>query len=226
MARLTKENVDRARATIALYPQMRSAMIPLLHLVQEQDGYVTRDGMEHVAELLELTPAEVYGTASFYEMFKMHPTGRYLVNVCTNISCMLVGGYELLAHLEERLGVSAGATTADGMFTLEEVECIAACTDAPCLLVNYRTFGPLTNRDADTLIDDLAAGRLAETVPVHGVTNRVKTRRFSATPGAAPAAAGTAALDAEGAASPPGPGATEPQSKDETSPTRKPEPGR
>ena len=186
MARLSKENVDRARETIAMYPQSRSALIPLLHLVQEQDGYLTRDGMVHVAELLELTPAEVYGTATFYEMFKLHPVGTYMVNVCTNVSCMLLGGYELLAHLEERLGVSAGATTTDRMFTLEEVECIAACTQAPCLSVNYRVFGPLTNDEADLMIDDLRAGRLAEQVPPHGVTNRVKTRRFAGAPSGDP----------------------------------------
>src|SRR5688500_2902955 len=99
MARLTKENVERARLAISRYPQKRSAMMPLLHLVQEQDGHLTADGMAHVAELLELTPAEVYGTASFYEMFKHHEVGRYLINVCTNVSCMLLGAYELLSHL-------------------------------------------------------------------------------------------------------------------------------
>ena len=177
MARLSKDNVERARLTISWYPEKRSALMPLLHLVQEQDGYLTRDGMKHVAELLDLTPAEVYGTASFYEMFKMEQVGPYLVNVCTNVSCMLTGGYELLAHLEETLGISAGATTADGTFTLQDVECVAACTQAPCVLVNYRVFGPLTIADASKLVDDLANGRLAGDVPDHGVTTRVKQRR-------------------------------------------------
>jgi NADH-quinone oxidoreductase subunit E len=174
MARLTKENVERARATIALYPQARSALLPVLHLLQEQDGYLTEDGMSHVAELIGITPAEVYGTASFYDMFFTHPVGTYLVSVCTNIACLLNGGQELLEHAEETLGVQAGGTTADGRFTLEEVECIALCGNAPCLAVNWRFFGDVTHDDFDGLVDDLGAGRLADTVPPHGTLSRVR----------------------------------------------------
>ena len=174
MARLTKDNEARARQTIALYPQPRSAMLPLLHLVQEQNGYLTKEGMAHVAELLGLTPVEVYGTASFYDMFFTHPVGKYLVSVCTNIACLLNGGVELLEHAEERLGVQAGATTADGTFTLEEVECIGLCGNAPCLTVNWRFFGDVTDESFDGLVDDLAAGRLDETVPPHGTLSRVR----------------------------------------------------
>ena len=221
MARLNKENEARAREIMGRYPQVRSAMIPLLHLVQEQDGYVTRDGMVHVAELLELTPAEVYGTATFYEMFKLEPVGRYLVNVCTNISCMLLGGYELLDAFEAKLGVKPGSTTPDGLFTLEEVECVAACTQAPCALVNYRVFGDLTTESAGGLIDDLRAGRLSDTVPQHGVTNRV------ALPQLATIGGGPAPAPEEDAASGPGPakGAEQERSKEPTSPTREPESG-
>lgn len=174
MARLSKEMVERARATIALYPKARSALIPMLHLVQEQDGYLTSDGMEHVAELLDLTPAEVFGTATFYDMLFTHPVGTYLVSVCTNIACLLNGGQELLEHAESALGVQAGATTPDGRFTLEEVECIALCGNAPCLAVNWRFFGDITNDGFDALIDDLGAGRLSETVPPHGTLSRVR----------------------------------------------------
>jgi NADH-quinone oxidoreductase subunit E len=92
---------DRAPEIIARYPRPKSALIPLLHLAQEQDGYVADDAMEHIAELIGVTPAEVLGTCSFYEMFKREPVGEYLVNVCTNIACMLVGGEELLHHLED-----------------------------------------------------------------------------------------------------------------------------
>ena len=102
--------------------------------------------MAHIAELIGITPAEVYGTASFYEMFKFEPVGRYCVNICTNISCQLLGGWELLEHAEERLGIKAGGTTADGLFTLEDVECIAACTEAPALQVNYRFRYKVTRR--------------------------------------------------------------------------------
>ena len=107
--------------------------------------------MAHIAELIDVTPAEVLGTCSFYEMFKREPVGEYLVNVCTNISCMLLGGEELLHHLEDRLGIKSGSTTPDGTLHIEDVECIAACTEAPCLQVNYRYFYKVTPDDADAL---------------------------------------------------------------------------
>ena len=122
MARLNAQNVDLAREIIARYPRTRSALIPLLHVAQEQDGWVTDDAMEHIAELLDLTPAEVLGTCSFYEMFKREPVGQYVINVCTSISCFLMGGDELLEHAEERLGTKAGGRTEDGMFFLEGYE--------------------------------------------------------------------------------------------------------
>jgi NADH-quinone oxidoreductase subunit E len=174
MSRFSPERVKIAQEIIGRYPVSRSALIPLVHLAQEQDGYVAEDAMEHVAELIGCTPAEVYGTASFYEMFKFHPVGRYVVGVCTNISCLLTGGYELLDHAEESLGVRVGRTTADGMFTLEDMECIAACTEAPCMLVNYRYFHKVSNDDFDRVIGDLRAGRLAEVVPEHGTLARVR----------------------------------------------------
>jgi NADH-quinone oxidoreductase subunit E len=198
MARLTKDNEARARSTIALYPQPRSAMLPLLHLVQEQNGYLTEDGMAHVAELLGVSPVEVYGTASFYDMFFTHPVGTYLVSVCTNIACLLNGGYELLEHAEERLGVQAGGTTEDGRFTLEEVECIGLCGNAPCLTVNWRFFGDVTDESFDGLVDDLGAGRLAETVPPHGTLSRV--RRTVGLQAGGPQGAGAAPPIEEGAA--------------------------
>ena len=174
MPGLSKENLERARQTIALYPQARSAMLPLLHLVQEQEGYLSDEGMAQVAELLELTPAEVYGTATFYDMFFTHPVGTYLISVCTNVACLLNGGYELLEHAEKRLGVKPGGTTADGRFTLEEVECIGLCGNAPCLTANWRFFGDVTAERFDGLVDDLAGGRLSETVPPHGTLCRVR----------------------------------------------------
>jgi len=184
MARLSPDNVQRAKDLIALYPQPRSALIPILHVAQEQDGWLTPDGMAHIAELLDLAPAEVYGTASFYDMLFTHPVGKYLVSVCTNLACMLNGGYELLEHAEERLGVAPGGTTEDGLFTLEDVECIAYCGGAPCLAVNWRFFGPLTSADFDRLIDDLQAGRLDAEVPPHGTLCRV--RRQAPVPSPAP----------------------------------------
>jgi NADH-quinone oxidoreductase subunit E len=174
MARLTPENEVLARQIIARYPRSRSALIPLLHVAQEQDGWVTDEAMAHIGELLGLTSAEVLGTCSFYEMFKREPVGTYLVNVCTNISCQLLGGEELLEHVEESLGVKAGATTPDGLFTVEDVECIAACTEAPCLQVNYRYFHRITHGEFDALVDDLRAGRRGDEIPPHGTTTRVR----------------------------------------------------
>lgn len=174
MSRLSPENVQRAREIIARYPRSRSALIPLCHLAQEQDGWLAPDAMEHIAELLELEAAEVLGTASFYEMFKLHPVGKYLIGVCTNISCLLLGGEELLSHASERLGCHPGTTTEDGLFTLEEMECLAACTEAPCLQVNYRYFNKVSNEDFDRLVEDLRSGRLKDTVPEHGTLSRIR----------------------------------------------------
>jgi len=174
MARFEGTNLDTAIEIRDRYPVHKSATIPLLHLAQEQDGYVTDDAMEHIAELVGTTPAQVLGTCSFYEMFKREPVGTYLVNVCTNIACQIMGGEELLHHAEQKLGVKAGGTTPDGMFTLEDVECIAACTEAPCLQVNYRYRHRVTIEEFDALIDDLAAGTLADEVPPHGTLARVR----------------------------------------------------
>ena len=174
MARFTPENEALARRIIARYPRPRSALIPLCHLAQEQDGWLTEDAMVHVAELVGCTPAEVLGTASFYEMFKLHPVGRYCLNICTNISCQLLGGEELLARAEERLGIRAGGTTDDGLITLEDVECIAACTEAPALQVNYRYRHRVSPEELDQLIDDLRAGRLAGEIPDHGTLGLVR----------------------------------------------------
>jgi NADH-quinone oxidoreductase subunit E len=177
MSRLSAERVALAEEILSRYPIARSALIPLVHLAQEQDGYVTDDAMEHIAELIGCTPAEVYGTASFYEMFKFHPVGRYVVGVCTNISCLLMGADELLEHCERSLGVRVGGTTDDAMFTLEDVECIAACTVAPCIQINYRYFPNQTAESVDKLFADLRGGRLDGDVPPHGVLARVRQRR-------------------------------------------------
>lgn len=173
MARLIPRNEQRARDLVALYPHPRSALVPILHLLQEQDGYLTPEGMEHAAELVGVTPAEVIGTATFYDMLHVEPVGRYVVAVCTNIACMLQGAYELLAHAEERLGVGVGETTPDGMFTLEDAECLALCGDAPCLTVNWRFFGDLDTEAFDTLVEDLRGGLLDGEVPPHGTLSRV-----------------------------------------------------
>ncbi len=172
MSRLTSAAVIEAEEIIARYPRKKSALIPLLHLAQAQDGYVADDAMEHIAELLDITPVEVLGTCSFYEMFKREPVGKYLVNICTNISCQLMGGEELLHHAEKTLGIKSGGTTEDGMFTIEDVECIAACTEAPCMQVNYRYAGRLDEVRFDKIVSEIREGKLA--IPAHGNLGDVK----------------------------------------------------
>ena len=174
MARLTEENVRLAREIIGRYPKPRSATIPLLHLAQEQDGFVTNAAMEHIGELVGATSAEVYGTASFYEMFKFEPVGKYLINICGTMSCALMGAEELMHHAEDRLGIHMGGTTADGLFTLEKAECQAACTEAPCLQVNYRYRFRVTAENFDTLIDQLQAGELTNEIPTHGTVATIR----------------------------------------------------
>ena len=176
MAALAPETMAKARAIVALYPERRSALIPLCHLAQAQDGWLTPEAMEDIARLLELTPADVRGTASFYDMLKTEPCGRYLVGICTNIACMLAGAYELLEHAEEALGIPPGGTTPDGVLSLEENECLAGCDAAPCVQVNYRFFGPLDAAGFDRLVDDLRSGRLDGEVPPHGVVSRYERR--------------------------------------------------
>jgi len=172
MTRFTPDNLDIAHEILSRYPVKKSALIPLLHLAQEQSGYVSEDAMQHIAELVEVTPAEVLGTCSFYEMFKREPVGKYLVNICTNISCQLLGAEELLHHAEHALKIRPGGTTDDRLFTLEDVECLAACTEAPCLQVNYRYFNKVSTADFDQLISDLRADR--RDIPRHGLLGRVR----------------------------------------------------
>ena len=174
MSRLTDKNLVIAKEIIARYPRQKSALIPLLHLAQEQTGYISREAMVHLGELVGVTSAEVYGTATFYEMFRFEPIGKYLVNICGTMSCALMGAHELMHHAEKRLGVKVGGTTQDGMFTLAHAECQAACTEAPCLQVNYRYRLRVSTTDLDKLIDDLEAGKLSEEIPAHGVLAKVR----------------------------------------------------
>ncbi len=172
MPRLTDASLAIAKELISRYPRPRSATIPLLHLAQEQDGYLTMEAVAHVAELVDASSAEVYGTATFYEMFKFEPVGRYLVNICGTMSCALMGAEELMHHAEHQLGIKAGGTTPDGLISLHHAECQAACTEAPCLQINYRYRYRVTTDDLDQLFDDLREGRLDGEIPPHGTLAR------------------------------------------------------
>lgn len=220
MSHLSEETLARAREVVALYPKARSALIPLCHLAQEQDGWLHPEAMEDIARLVGVTPAEVRGTASFYDMLHIEPAGRYVVSICTNIACLLDGAEELLAHAEETLGVRAGSTTEDDMFTLEDAECLAGCDKTPCVTVNHRYVGGLSPSDFDQLLGDLRAGRRDAEIPPHGTLVRVRRsvgleapreeiaaeRAAMAGAQAARAAAAAAAAEAAAAAAPPAEG--------------------
>jgi NADH-quinone oxidoreductase E subunit len=165
---------QRAEELVALYPRKRSAMLPLLHLAQEQDGYLTNEGIAEVAELTGTTPADVRGTASFYEMFHLEPVGKYVVAVCTNIACLLRGGGEMLEHASAVLGCAVGSTSDDGLFTLEESECLADCDFAPCVQVNHRYVRTTTPETFDALVGELKDGKHEHDIPAHGTLIRVR----------------------------------------------------
>jgi NADH-quinone oxidoreductase subunit E len=156
---------DAARI-IARYPQSRSALLPLLHLVQAEEGYVSPDGMAYCADRLGLTEAEVSAVASFYTMYKSHPVGDYHVGVCTNALCAVMGGDAIFADLQEHLSVGNDETTADGTVSLEHLECNAACDYAPVIMVNWEFFDNQTPQSARDLVDGLRSG--AGAVPTRG----------------------------------------------------------
>jgi NADH-quinone oxidoreductase subunit E len=155
-----------AAQVVARYPQRRSALLPLLHLVQSVDGYVTGRGIAFCADVLGLSTAEVSGVATFYTQYKRHPNGEYTVGVCTNTLCAIMGGDQIWDELSEHLGIGHDETTADGKITLERVECNAACDFAPVVMANWEFFDNQTPDSAKAIVDDLRAGK--EVRPTRG----------------------------------------------------------
>jgi NADH-quinone oxidoreductase subunit E len=155
---LARLEADAAQI-IANYPRSRSALLPLLHLVQSEEGHVSPDGIAFCAAQLGLTEAEVTGVATFYTMYKRNPAGEYHVGVCTNTLCAVMGGDAIYAALTEHLGVGHNEATPDGKISLERIECNAACIYAPVLMVNWEFFDNMTPASARELVDDLNAGR-------------------------------------------------------------------
>jgi NADH-quinone oxidoreductase subunit E len=155
-----------AAEVVARYPQKRSALLPLLHLVQSVDGYVTGRGIDLCAELLDLSTAEVSGVATFYTQYKRHPNGEYTVGVCTNTLCAVMGGDEIWDAVSEHLGIGHDETTDDGMVTLERVECNAACDYAPVVMANWEFFDNQTPESTVDLVDRLRAGE--DVAPTRG----------------------------------------------------------
>jgi NADH-quinone oxidoreductase subunit E len=150
--------IDEIREIASQYPDSRSAVLPALRLAQERHGFLTREAFEEVADGLDLTPAYCQAVASFYDMFHLQPVGRHLVEVCTNISCALVGAQQVLEAFEEELGVRAGETTEDGEVTLRTVECAGGCGWGTVVAVDHRYREPVKPEDVGTIVEELRAG--------------------------------------------------------------------
>jgi len=156
---LSEETYAELHAIAARYPEAQSGLLPMLHLVQSVEGRVTPEGIEACAEVLGISAAEVSGVATFYTMYKRKPVGDYLVGVCTNTLCAVMGGDLILARLKEHLDVGNDETTADGKVTLEHIECNAACDYAPVMMVNWEFMDNQTPDSAVQTVDDLRAGK-------------------------------------------------------------------
>ncbi|GAA4349113.1 NADH-quinone oxidoreductase subunit NuoE [Angustibacter luteus] len=177
-ADLERLDVDAAQI-VSRYPQKRSALLPLLHLVQSEEGFVSQRGVEFCARTLDLTTAEVAGVATFYTQYKRHPNGTYTVGVCTNTLCAIMGGDQIFEALSEHLDVGHDETTEDGAITLERVECNAACDFAPVVMVNWEFFDNQTPASARELTDQLRSG--ADVRPTRGPSKVCTFKQVSRT---------------------------------------------
>ena len=148
----TPDNRARFDAIVDRYPVKRSALLPALHLVQEQEGHISTEAMEYLASLLELSPAQVHDSASYYNMFRFRPYGKVHLEFCTNLSCALGGGEELLQSTCRKLGIREGETSADGRFTVQRVECLAACGGAPAVQVDGEWLEHASEADIDRVL--------------------------------------------------------------------------
>ena len=168
------ELAERAGQIIARYPLARSAMLPLLHLVQAREGYVSNDGIAYCAQQLGLSEADVTAVVSFYTMYKRQPVGEYHVGVCTNTLCAVMGGDAIYSDLREHLGVGPDEPTGDGKVSIERVECNAGCDYAPVVMVNWEFFDNMTPESTRELVDGLRSG--ADVAPTRGAPRLVNWR--------------------------------------------------
>lgn len=152
MSDWSEATLERAREIISRYPEKRSAVMPLLYLAMSEEGWLTEKGMEQVGLLLDMTPAQVQSVASFYTMYKRERTGRYLLSVCTSISCMLLGSDDVLHAVEDESGVPHGETDEEGLLSVEHAECLGACGGAPVVQVNYELIEGITPDKARELV--------------------------------------------------------------------------
>ena len=153
----TPERLDKVKEIIKRYPEgkQKSALLPILHLAQEQFGWLSSKTMDYVAGFLNIQPVEVYEVATFYTMFHLEPVGDHVIEYCRTGPCCVMGGEEVYAHLREKLDIETGQTTADGKFTLKEVECLAACGWGPCFQIRKKYYMHLDNVKVDEIIDSL-----------------------------------------------------------------------
>ena len=151
----TPERMERFRELLTHYPEKRAAMLPTLHLAQEQNGYISHDVMEYVAELLGVTTAQVQDVVTFYPMFFEEPVGKHIIRVCRTLPCALCGCAKVVEHLREKLGIDVDETTEDGKFTLLMVECLAACDQSPVMMIDDDLYGNLTPEKIDEILDGL-----------------------------------------------------------------------
>ena len=143
------ENIKRK------YPDSKAALMPVLYLFQEKYGFISVDSIKEISQLLNISEADIKGVVSFYEMFHEKPKGKYIVQVCTNISCMLCNSENILKAVEKKLGIKCGETTKDNLFTLEEVECLGSCGTAPVISINNRYYENMTEEKINSLFDNL-----------------------------------------------------------------------
>ena len=154
----TPERLSKVKEIIDRYPQGRqkSALLPILHVAQEQWGWVSSEVMDYVAGLLDILPVEVYEVASFYTMYHLDPVGKHVIEYCRTGPCCLMGGEDVYGYLKQKLGIDAGQTTTDGLFTLKEVECLAACGWGPVFQIREKYYMNLTNEKVDEIIEELS----------------------------------------------------------------------
>ena len=155
----TPQTAARFDKLATIYPVKRSALVPMLLYAQDELGFVSEGAIQEIAKRLDLFDLDVRNVLSYYSMLRTQPAGQYNIQVCTNISCMLRGGYEILDHCKAKLGIGHKQVTKDGMFSLEEVECIGACCWAPAMQVNYDFHDDLTTIKVDAILQDYAEGR-------------------------------------------------------------------
>jgi NADH-quinone oxidoreductase E subunit len=153
--KFTEENKKKIEDVIKKYPHQNAAVMPVLYFAQEQDGWISQDVIKEVASILSMTAGEVLGIVTFYSMYHTKPAGRYHLQVCTNVSCMLRGAVDIFKHVKDKLNIENGGVTDDGLFSLEEVECMGSCGTAPMIAINEDFFENLNIQKVDEILESL-----------------------------------------------------------------------